>query len=238
MKPANIIFFLIAAGLFFLLLNNWPWTGTNEQHTLRAGNRYFEDGLYHKASESFQSIIKNNPENIDALRGLARSYMQLGKHHEALVLFNQAIAQSPNYAPSYANRGILHDRMQQYSFAVDDYKRALQLQPELAKGPHWLTRFLRNQAERPPSIEDRLKYLQQELQKPEADRLRELRRRRAGAAFAAVHGDEIRVDAAFQHRLADREKLVAAPDAQFEADGFSAGQFAQPGEELEQLERR
>jgi hypothetical protein len=27
--------------------------------------------------------------------------------------------------------------------------RRLQLEPELAKGPHWMTRFLRNQANRP-----------------------------------------------------------------------------------------
>ena len=100
--------------------------------------------------------------------------MQLGKYQEALTLFNQVIAQTPDYAPSYANRGILHDRMQHYTLAVADYQRALQLQPDLAKGPSWLTRFLRNQAERPPSIRDRLNYLQQELQKPENKRLLQL----------------------------------------------------------------
>lgn len=174
MKPASIIFVLIAAGIFLLLLNNGPLTNTDAQNTNAAGNRYFEDGLYLEASKSFKSIVDYDPTNIDAVRGLARSYMQLGKYQEALALFNQVIAQAPDYAPSYANRGILHDRMQHYTLAVADYQRALQLQPDLAKGPSWLTRFLRNQAERPPSIRDRLNYLQQELQKPENERLLQL----------------------------------------------------------------
>lgn len=174
MKPANIIFALAIAGLFLLLLNNWPPSNTSEQKSIEAGNRYFEDGHYAEAGKSFAAIIKQDPTNIEAIRGLARSYMQLGKHREALELFNQAIAQAPNYAPSYANRGILHDRMQQYTLAVADYRHALQLQPELADGPGWITRFLRNQAERPPSIQDRLNYLQQELQKPKNERLLQL----------------------------------------------------------------
>jgi hypothetical protein len=49
--------------------------------------------------------------------------------------------------------------------------RALELDPELAEGPHWLTRFLRNQPEAPPTIADRARYLRAELAKPEAERV-------------------------------------------------------------------
>ncbi len=171
MKPVNLVLALAVTGIFLLLLNNWPLTKPGEQKTIEAGNRYFEDGHYADASKSFAAIIEQDPNNVEAIRGLARSYMQMGKQNEALELFNRAIAITPNYAPSYANRGILHDRMQQYPLAIADYRRALQLQPDLAKGPGWLTRFLRNQAERPPSILDRLNYLQQELQKPETEQL-------------------------------------------------------------------
>ena len=39
------------------------------------------------------------------------------------------------------------------------------------EGPHWLTRFLRNQPEAPPTIADRARYLRAELAKPEAERV-------------------------------------------------------------------
>lgn len=171
MKPVNILFAFVIAAIFLLLINQWPQSNTSGHKTIEAGNRYFEDGHYVDASKSFAAIIDQDPYNIEAIRGLARSYMQLEKYYEALHLFNKAIALAPEFAASYANRGILHDRMKKYQLAIKDYRQALNLQPNLAKGPGWLTRFLRNQAERPSSILDRLNYLEKELQKPAQERL-------------------------------------------------------------------
>jgi len=75
------------------------------------------------------------------------------------------------FAQAYANRGILNDRAGRYEDALSDYKKALTLNPELAEGPGWLWRFLRNVPEAPPTIADRALYLQEELKKPEGDRL-------------------------------------------------------------------
>jgi tetratricopeptide (TPR) repeat protein len=61
--------------------------------------------------------------------------------------------------------------MGRHEEALADYMRALELDPELADGPHWLTRFLRNQPEAPPTIADRAAYLRAELAKPEAERV-------------------------------------------------------------------
>jgi hypothetical protein len=41
----------------------------------------------------------------------------------------------------------------------------------MVEGPNWLTRFLRLQPEKPPSVVDRAAYLRQELAKPESERL-------------------------------------------------------------------
>ncbi|MCP3662819.1 MAG: hypothetical protein GY696_10030 [Gammaproteobacteria bacterium] len=71
---------------------------------------------------------------------------------------------------SYANRGILKDRMGDYSGALSDYQQAMDLEPEVREGPGFLTRFMRNQAEVPPTVADRATYLQQQLSKPESER--------------------------------------------------------------------
>ena len=170
----NFLMIIVIAGLVWFAYSDWSTRQKSGKSNLDAGNRYFEDGHYVEASEIFAAAVAKDPTDVDAKRGLARSYMQLGKLDAALQQFNQAIAQEPEFAPSYANRGILHDRMQNYPLAIQDYQTALQLDPELASGPGWLTRFLRNQAERPSTILDRLHYLQSELQKPEHQRILEI----------------------------------------------------------------
>jgi tetratricopeptide (TPR) repeat protein len=138
-----------------------------------AADRLFEDRAYERALAEYRKRAEIEPGNPYALRGIALSLMQLGRDDEALAAFAQAIAAEPGFAGAYANRGILHDRLGLYEHAIADYERALALDPEVAEGPHWLTRFLRNQAERPPTIADRLGYLEAELAKPpEARELR------------------------------------------------------------------
>lgn len=142
--------------------------GENYYH---AGNKFFEDGLYDDALDAYQQALDKNPYLIHARRGIARTLMQLNRYEEALSVFNNVITQEPDFAASYANRGILHDRLQSYTAAIADYEKAIQLDPELAKGPSWLTRFLRNQAEKPPTILDRMNYLKAEQKKPEGERI-------------------------------------------------------------------
>ncbi len=134
-------------------------------------NKLFEDGAYQRALDKYDEALNANPDHIFALRGRARSLMQLGRPEQALAAFDAAISLAPDFGATYANRGILLDRMGRYEKAIEDYTRALELDPELAKGPHWLVRFLRNQPQKPPGIADRAAYLRKELAKPENERL-------------------------------------------------------------------
>jgi tetratricopeptide (TPR) repeat protein len=136
-----------------------------------SGNTLFEDGEYARALEAYQASLREAPEHIFALRGMARSLMQLGRNEEALAVFNEAIARDPTFAATYANRGILYDRMGKYEKAIADYEKALEYDPGIADGPNWLTRFLRNQPEKPPTIADRLAYLRAQLALPESQRV-------------------------------------------------------------------
>lgn len=135
-----------------------------------AANRLFEDEKYDRALDQYRAALKKAPDHIFALRGVARSLMQLGRNDEALATFNEAIARDPNFAATYANRGILLDRMGRYREAMADYETALRLDPKIAEGPNWLTRFLRNQPEKPPTIADRLAYLRAQFKLPESER--------------------------------------------------------------------
>ena len=134
-------------------------------------NTLFEDGAYERALALYEEALAIDPNHIHALRGRARTLLQLGQFSDALAAFDQAIAREPEFGATYANRGILHDRMGRYEKAIGDYEQALALDPELAEGPHWLTRFLRNQPQKPPGISERAAYLRAELAKPESERV-------------------------------------------------------------------
>jgi tetratricopeptide (TPR) repeat protein len=103
--------------------------------------------------------------------GLAVTYMQTGKDNEALQEFNLVVEINPGLAAAIANRGILYDRMGEYNKALADYRKALELDPEILEGPGFLWRFMRNIDEKPPTILSRAEYLEAELAKPEEERL-------------------------------------------------------------------
>ena len=141
------------------------------EQAYHAANKLFEDGDYERALQAYDGALQNQPDDIHALRGRARSLMQLGRSKDALADFNLAIKRQPEFGGTYASRGILYDRTGEYEKAIADYERALQLDPDVAKGPHWLTRFLRLQPEKPPTVADRARYLRTELAKPESQRM-------------------------------------------------------------------
>ena len=136
-----------------------------------AGNRAFEDGDYGRAESDYRAALAAAPDHLFALRGLAQSLHQEGRYDDALAAYDEAIARAPGFGATYANRGILLDTMGRHEEALGDYTRALKLDPKLAEGPNWLTRFLRNQPAPPPTIADRAAYLRAELAKPEGERV-------------------------------------------------------------------
>lgn len=136
----------------------------------RRGNLRLEDGKPEGALREFDTVLKRDPNHAPSHLGRALALMALRQNDEALMSFDLAVEILPDFSAVYANRGILHDRMGRYSEAISDYHKALSLDPELGEGPGWITRFLRNQDEPPPTIADRARYLEAELKKPAWER--------------------------------------------------------------------
>ncbi len=138
---------------------------------VRQGNYRLEDAQFQDAVTEFERAIEQRPDHRDAHFGLAITYMQMGRLEDALAKLDQVAEIAPGFGAAYANRGIVHDRLGLYQEALADYRRALELEPELAEGPGWLWRFLRNISEKPPTIADRADYIEAELAKPPEERL-------------------------------------------------------------------
>lgn len=141
------------------------------QNAFITGEKFFEDGDNERALGEYENALEQDPEAPYLVRAKARALMQLGRNDEALSWFDKAVGLQPFFGGTYANRGILYDRMGQYEQAMEDYQKALDLDEEIGDGPHWLTRFLRKQPEKPPTVKERLEYLKKELAKPEEERV-------------------------------------------------------------------
>ena len=169
LTPAIALTVLIIFGYFYYqytVRENRP--GENR---FRMANKYLEDGNYEEALRVFDEVIAGYPEYKDAYMSRAITLMQMQEFEKSRRDFDRALTLDKNFAAAYANRGILNDRTGNYREAVSDYRKAAELNPDLAEGPGWLWRFLRNIPERPPTISDRADYIEAELKKPQAERL-------------------------------------------------------------------
>ena len=120
---------------------------------------FYTDGEFEKALKFYNTAVLENPNFVHAKRGRARTLMQLGQDQQALDAFNEVLSLDPNSAVSFANRGILEDRMGLYELAIEDYTKAIKMDPQLGKGLDWFTRFLQNRKEEGQTLSERLKSL-------------------------------------------------------------------------------
>ncbi|MGI9384867.1 MAG: tetratricopeptide repeat protein, partial [Methyloligellaceae bacterium] len=73
-------------------------------------------------------------------------------------------------AAAHANRGIVHDRMGVYKKALDDYVESLRTDEDSVAGPGVIHKILYGN-ERVSNVRNRAKYIYEQLQKPESERL-------------------------------------------------------------------
>lgn len=153
-------------GLIFVSLvwGFYKGTGSETHPGGPAFNRavgLYTEKKYEEALRDYEISIREHPNFIHAQRGRARTLMQLGRDREALQAFNEVLERDPESAVSFANRGILQDRMGLYPQAILDYDRAIKMDPHLGEGLDWFTRLLQNRKNKPQTLADRLQTLRQ-----------------------------------------------------------------------------
>jgi tetratricopeptide (TPR) repeat protein len=162
---------MAAAWLGWAVYENFFLGKQPGEYKRAAASRSFSDGDYQQALDSYDEALRVNPDLSGAQWGRAETLIMLNREYEAVQIYDELIAQQPDVAANYANRGIALDRMGQYAEALASYETAISLDAETGDGPHWLTRLLRNQPDKPPGIADRAAYLREQLALPAEDRL-------------------------------------------------------------------
>jgi tetratricopeptide (TPR) repeat protein len=117
---------LALAGSGFGLWAAWPrlfpdpWT---------QGHRAYERGDWSAAARSAREMLKTHEGDPAALRLLARSSVQMGRHDLALELYTRRLDQKASQAEDYLLWGVALQRRGQGDLALQLWNKALEAQP-------------------------------------------------------------------------------------------------------------
>lgn len=83
-----------------------------------------------QAERGYRAILKEFPEHVDALFGLAVVCRAQGRFADAVRCYEQVIAQKPDYAEAYSNQGNALFDLGEHKRALSAYEQALALKPD------------------------------------------------------------------------------------------------------------
>jgi tetratricopeptide (TPR) repeat protein len=100
------------------------------KHTKALYNKaycYEKMQLYHEAEENYKQCIELQANNLNAYYHLARLQEKLGgpKLISALQNYTIAISIESTFAPLYNGRGLVYDKLKQFSNAIKDFTSAI-----------------------------------------------------------------------------------------------------------------
>ena len=136
-----------------------------------AGDRAFQDQRFERALKEYRAALEEDAEHGHALLGKANTLVQLGHFDDAIAAYDRYVAEiDAEFAGVYANRGIAFDHIGEHELALQDYRKAQELDETVDDGPGWLTRFLHMDRDGQPTIGDRADYIENQLALPEDER--------------------------------------------------------------------
>jgi len=96
------------------------------------GNVHDTTGKRELAQVEFQHALKLEPNNADALIGLARVYEHMGQNAKAEETFRRGAALRPDYWGGYHELGFYYFRQLKYADAAREWKHVVELAPDSA----------------------------------------------------------------------------------------------------------
>ena len=94
------------------------------------GWAYFNKGNYELAEKYYLEAMDIEPNFVIAQKGLARTYIAMGRPTEAISILDKAIDKTPRMAELHLELGKAYVALNQREKALDAFKKAIALNPE------------------------------------------------------------------------------------------------------------
>jgi tetratricopeptide (TPR) repeat protein len=86
--------------------------------------------LRDQARQVYQDLVKMEPKNLDAERGLARVYTRMGDYQRATETYQKAVAQHPKNPELWHDYAMMFNRQRQWDEAIKCLSKGLEADPE------------------------------------------------------------------------------------------------------------
>jgi tetratricopeptide (TPR) repeat protein len=99
-------------------------------HVFKLGERHFENGKYNDAINAFNSVIRHQPNNINALKYLGKAYLKSDHLSKALSSFKQILEKTPNDSSAKQSYAEIWDKiiaLAKHHFDNGDYRTAIEV---------------------------------------------------------------------------------------------------------------
>ena len=90
-------------------------------------------GRHEEAARLYRELLRQSPDNVDAMRLLAGVLAGKGDVEEAEALLSKAVSLAPDYALAFLDLGQMLQEQQRYAEAIDCFECASELSPAAAK---------------------------------------------------------------------------------------------------------
>ncbi|MCK4664805.1 MAG: tetratricopeptide repeat protein [Bacteroidales bacterium] len=77
--------------------------------------------------------IKFNPNNLDALYNLGKSYAEISKYDSAFIYYSKSLKIDSTFAPTYYDLGVINTKLSKYDLAITNYNKAIRYKPDSIK---------------------------------------------------------------------------------------------------------
>ncbi len=95
------------------------------------GAELMKAGRFEEAAEIFQNALRQNPDNVDAMRYLAVAWWQnQEKHDDAEALLRRATELAPDFTAAWQNLGGVLITQGKHVDAIDCFRKATKLEPK------------------------------------------------------------------------------------------------------------
>ena len=92
----------------------------------------FINGSYHEASNSFEEILSNSPNDADALHHLAGCQIQLHEYEAAQKTIQKVLNSDYKNYLAWFRLGQIHYNCKRYESAIDSFGKAIEIKPDFA----------------------------------------------------------------------------------------------------------
>ena len=124
--------------LYFSVRDDFAVVASDSPPTdsISVGKRLIEQTSYESAVETFDRVLENDNNSLEAYYGRGEAYYRLEDFNKAVKDFDKVLEINAQDAQAYLYRGYAYAGLNKYENAIEDYSKSIDLNPDNANAYH------------------------------------------------------------------------------------------------------